>query len=991
MSDFPECIKDDKVANSKIMGISIEEYRCRIGCFGGGAAATSSPKQVALSKRRTSSLLILLPAAVLVLLLLSSGIEPNPGPQFTCKSCKTSFQQLQNFYKHVSIHKLEATIFCPYIDCSGHYSTIRSLQSHISRDHKTLERSVSISTPQEVKCPILTCGILMHTRERYLKHMPHHLKEGISFSCPYPNCGVHVATLSSFRTHVSHTHPINGQETQGASCVSSSSSECEASSSNDCGKQNLDSEPSTSSHDKNKQIQESNTKETAAFNDNNSEDVFYSEHAAKAQLAKFYLKLEAVHFLPISTVQVIADEIKLVTEMSHNFLERCLRSELDSTGLHNSVVEEIVNKAFSSDPIYNIHHKRQDAEQLGTDHLRQKFWKKHYPFVQPKEIFLGRDVDGSKKLAHYVSIRESIEVMLRDPKIKKMVLDSFENKPPSTILSDITDGTAFAEHKKQHHGGKCIFINLFQDGFDYNAFGPSIGVYKPLGFYFAIGNLKPEYRTKIDLIQMVYLIMEKHIKPSEKEELDDIDKLKEVLRPLIDELEDLKLNGISVDGEVVPVCLLFCQGDNLGQHVIGGFVGSFSCQYCCRFCPISLDEFRANPTLTKPLRTPEGYDISVRKAKSDWFAFRDKCLQTVERRKLERARHAPLLERVRAPGTKVTVKRILAKSTFEKLRAHNFQGVKYRPSALNSEKLGFHVCNGPSLSVCCAHDIFEGIAKNMLPLILKHFIEMGWFDLETLNRGITTFPYEGSDKRDTPTKLKSLQALGGNASENWTLIRLLPFIIGDLIQDREDEMWQLYLKLKLIVEYVFAPKITVIQVLFLKSLIRDYLVEVKRLLPQCLWPKQHLLMHYPELITIYEPLVRLFTLRFEKAIISEDRRKVIPPEVLSEDSFILLSCVTVKGVSYKIGEYMILDSFEECDLQVGLIDNIFLNQSTEEVFFLMNKKPAVNSFQGFFKVVMPANSYLFSSLESLPDYYPLPSYSMGGSECINLKHTMIKM
>jgi len=59
------------------MGISIEEYRCRIGCFGGGAAATSSPKQVALSKRRTSSLLILLPAAVLVLLLLSSGIEPN--------------------------------------------------------------------------------------------------------------------------------------------------------------------------------------------------------------------------------------------------------------------------------------------------------------------------------------------------------------------------------------------------------------------------------------------------------------------------------------------------------------------------------------------------------------------------------------------------------------------------------------------------------------------------------------------------------------------------------------------------------------------------------------------------------------------------------------------------------------------------------------------------------------------------------------------------
>ncbi|KAK3913080.1 Lipoprotein signal peptidase [Frankliniella fusca] len=387
--------------------------------------------------------------------------------------------------------------------------------------------------------------------------------------------------------------------------------------------------------------------------------------------------------------------------------------------------------------------------------------------------------------------------MLRDPVVKKNVLESFNlphREQPPNILCDITDGSAYIKHRQSHHGGKCLYINLFQDGCDNNAFGPTVGKYKPNNFYFSLGNLGPEFRTKLETIHLAYIILEKHIKNTEGEELRDVDKLKEVLKPLLDELEDLKTNGIVIDGERIPVCLLFSQDDNLGQHLIEEFVCSFISQYCCRFCETSLTEFRENPTIIKARRTPEKYDESVRVAKNSWIEFRTKCLDNVSKR------HERMLERVQAPGTKTRVKRLLAKSTLDKLRGIHHKGIKYRPSPFNSPQLQFHCCS-PPMAPCISHDLWEGIAKNMLPPILSSLVNKGWFDLETLNRRIESFQYEGSDKTDARTRLKNLISLGGNASENWNLFRLLPLIIGDLIENKQDEMRCLFRSLFLLPKF----------------------------------------------------------------------------------------------------------------------------------------------------------------------------------------------
>lgn len=89
-------------------------------------------------------------------------------------------------------------------------------------------------------------------------------------------------------------------------------------------------------------------------------------------------------------------------------------------------------------------------------------------------------------------------------------------------------------------------------------------------------------------------------------------------------------------------------------------------------------------------------------------------------------------------------------------------------------------------------------------------------------------------------------------------------IVGDIVTDPTDDVWNLTLQLKDIVDMVCAQKISVAQVAYLDILIQEYLESRKALFPEChLRPKHHFLRHYPALILKFGPLIRLWTMRFE--------------------------------------------------------------------------------------------------------------------------------
>ena len=125
---------------------------------------------------------------------------------------------------------------------------------------------------------------------------------------------------------------------------------------------------------------------------------------------------------------------------------------------------------------------------------------------------------------------------------------------------------------------------------------------------------------------------------------------------------------------------------------------------------------------------------------------------------------------------------------------------------------------------CIGHDIFEGVLSYDVALYLKYFIKKNkWLTYSLLNRRISQFKYKGSDALTKPSPVNSeLNKLSGQAIQNWNLLRLLPVLIGDKVQNPEDDVWQLTLQLKDIVDMICAQRISFSQVAYLDIIIQEF-------------------------------------------------------------------------------------------------------------------------------------------------------------------------
>lgn len=254
----------------------------------------------------------------------------------------------------------------------------------------------------------------------------------------------------------------------------------------------------------------------------------------------------------------------------------------------------------------------------------------------------------------------------------------------------------------------------------------------------------------------------------------------------------------------------------MGSHGIGGFTENFSTvEHFCRYCTITLTEFLSDPVCIGRERTAENYNAAIRHLDNE---------------------HSDL---------------------------NNVNGIKFN-SAFNGLKY-YHVC-APGLPPCLGHDIFEGVGDYDVAMVLKHLINAkGWFTYAELNQRIIMFTYVGADAASKPCQVNVTgNRLGGQATQNWCLIRLLPVIISDVIKNEDDPVWQLFLLLHDIVEIVCVPKIKDPDIAYLAVLIDEYLEDRLSCFPnEKLKPKHHFLKHYPKIILQFGPFIRLWTLRFE--------------------------------------------------------------------------------------------------------------------------------
>ena len=164
-------------------------------------------------------------------------------------------------------------------------------------------------------------------------------------------------------------------------------------------------------------------------------------------------------------------------------------------------------------------------------------------------------------------------------------------------------------------------------------------------------------------------------------------------------------------------------------------------------------------------------------------------------------------------------------------------GVK-RACPLTENLEHLHVVTGYPPDIM--HDLFEGIVPTELYLCLTDMIG------KIIGKSFST---KGT--------------IGGNAHENWCLIRLLPFFIGHCVPEG-DNTWEIPMLLKDIVELAVAPTHTEETLNFFDCKITDHRRLLKFTFPDFrLRPKHHYVEHYPQLVRKFGPLTEVWTMRFE--------------------------------------------------------------------------------------------------------------------------------
>ncbi len=870
---------------------------------------------------------------------------------YQCEVCQFRTESLKSYTEHFKVHRNLPNFSypCGVANCGRRFLRYSSLKSHTHRDHAAQRRYLHQLKYKELKenvtCEVNNCGRDFKDLKHFLAHLRAHIEAGTEIECPVRDCDRKYSVKGSFTSHLSRCHQNWPKDFVGNATADEENFD-----------ENL---PQLADH-------------SDLLDDDSEEEQepLYVEDNFLDNLALFYLKFQAKYILPSSTIQAIIEEYQSIHEIEQTSNFQRIRGKLVEFGLHDDEIEIIQTELLSHNLLKVC--TNEISGPLRTEVTRKTFYKKNFSFVEPDEIYLGKNSNNTKCYLQYVPICESLKSLFSQTVVREQHTALLQEAHVDHVFHDVTDGKAFKENDLFKDATNSINILLYQDAFEIvNPLGSAKTKHKILGVYFTLGNFFPYNRSNIDHMQLVLLCKDKDFQEFGQQK---------VFAQLISDLKTLEQEGISVGldsnlrGTVGAII-----GDNLGSHCIGGFTENFSVSHhFCRYCIIDRQSFYDDPLAIGQKRSIENYNEALIRLQQE----RRECM----------------------------INGIKCDSVFNHLQY-------------------FHVCQG--LPPCLGHDLFEGLVSYDLSLIIQYFVEdKRWLTYDLLNRDIAVFKYLGNDACNKPNRIKSGDKIGGHAVQNWCLVRLFPLLVGRRIQDFSDKVWNLLLLLRKVTELVCAPKISEDQVCYLDALIQEYLQLRSELFENQLKPKHHYLRHYPRLIIEFGPLIRLWTLRFEskhsyfkRCIKSSHNFKnpcltlanshqflqaylsagsLFPPVIKLSDTaspfFANSYCegienavedfqfspedtvetfhVTYKGSDYRKGTYVVIARDEEGELLFGRIITILCRNN--ELFFLTENYisafvPELSLYaiedctcRGQFQCV---------NVDQLLDYYPLVGYS----------------
>ncbi|KAG8177494.1 hypothetical protein JTE90_008678 [Oedothorax gibbosus] len=430
---------------------------------------------------------------------------------------------------------------------------------------------------------------------------------------------------------------------------------------------------------------------------------------------------------------------------------------------------------------------------LDTKYKLLTFFKENRRYLEPTSIVLGTRYEQKIKNGIPLQVLKSDKcqyISIVDMLTHIVSMDGFSDLLEEYKLTKTTrDHCLRSIHDGLYYFGNSIFtsldtivIELYIDEMELvNPLGSHTGVHK-LGFvYFTIKDLPVSLQSSLDSIFIVNIHYALDVAKYGYEK---------ILAPVITDLKFLFDEGITFGEKNYKVVLWQVSGDNLGLNKLLGLVESFSANYCCRFCVVHK---HAMHTMTQEesglLRTKDLHDQHVQEAadtSSIVLGVKGSC---------------------------------------------PFNDLNYWHSTDN-------------LVVDIVHDLFEGWCGTEVLLLLNTFIFDGLLTLSTLNDRIVNFNYSKCESRCKPgpfqqDRIVNIGSTGQNATQMWTLIRILPLLIGDKIP-QGNKFWDLFLLMLTIVDTLVAPVISLAETFQLAENISDHHKFFLELFPlRYLTPKMH--------------------------------------------------------------------------------------------------------------------------------------------------------
>lgn len=722
----------------------------------------------------------------------------------------------------------------------------------------------------------------------------------------------------------------------------------------------------------------------SANEDSVNEDVLYGnfEEDFLKSYSHFMLKLQEKYTLPESTVQSILHDVSGLFEIKGSYERYQFNNILKQYDIAEEAANDIRN-IFETDVLQNA------KEKLSSDYKRQKYYAENFVHVAPETQQLGRNGKGENCSYQYVPVLGTLKALLNSDDVLSHVCNPPESLPG--ILRHFGDGTHFKENQLFGADPNALQLFLYYDEFEVvNPLGAHKNKHKLAGFYYVLGNIYSDERSALYVIQLAVLC-----------KVQDLVRfgLDRILQPLLIDLETLESEGIEVASanRTFRGTIASISGDNLGSHFLGGFTESFSGgpnSRLCRFCTVTQSDLQTCIDASQfVMRTSENY-----------------------------ARHARLV------------------TSYEDMS--KIYGIK-RDSPLNKLQ-HFHVTSG--LPPDIMHDILEGVLSYELALIIPKMISDGHFTYADLNYQIRTWKYGPLDSRNKPVEipenLASKSKLTMNAGRMWCFIRLLPLMIYDKLPS-DNQYLCLLSQLKEIVDIVFAPCLAESHVCYLDTLLKEHYGLLLELFPDFkLKPKFHFVLHYPDMILAYGPLIHFWCMRFEakhnyfKTLVhvvrnfknltltlagrhqmmqtchmlsgKDDFLKPnlevscvveIHPASLSLEVCNLLktagftnqeyhhttNSITLNGIQYRTKMVVVIgyDQDEPC---FGQIDMIFVEGSS--VWFLVRKFQSHGVAEVQACEITGQCDQLLVSVTDIKDYYPLSIYSVLEKKYVVPKHLL---